>query len=115
VDYSGSYFIVAPIGRSGIAFLGDANKFVSCGKKRIEQLSDDGAVHVLVRFAANEKDVTLHFYAPSHPMVSAADGTVTRPVRTAQHRFAVTVSPGPSGAASVTLRPRAQQSAPPRH
>ena len=35
VDYDGSYFVVAPIGSSGIAFLGDKDKFVSCGKKRI--------------------------------------------------------------------------------
>ena len=45
-------YIVAPIGASGIAFLGDANKFVFLEKSGSEQLSDrDGAVHAMVRFA----------------------------------------------------------------
>src|SRR6202453_2275473 len=30
-----SYFVVAPVGQSGIAFMGDIGKFVSNGKKRI--------------------------------------------------------------------------------
>ncbi|HYL38428.1 MAG TPA: hypothetical protein VEV17_21095 [Bryobacteraceae bacterium] len=104
VDYSGAYYIVAPIGRSLMAFLGDLNKFVSCGKKRIEQLSDDGAVRVLVRFAPNEKSVTLHFYAPSHPAVTAEEGTAGNPIRVGPQHFSVSVSPGRSSTASVILR-----------
>jgi ubiquinol-cytochrome c reductase iron-sulfur subunit len=38
------YYIVAPVGPSGIAFLGDAGQFVSLGRKRIASLKDDGAV-----------------------------------------------------------------------
>ncbi len=104
VDYNGSYYIVAPIGASGIAFLGDANKFVSSGKKRIEQLSDDGAVHAMVRFASNEAHVVLHFYSPSEPAVKATQGHVERPVLEAPDRYAVKVSPGAGGIAAVDLR-----------
>jgi hypothetical protein len=104
VDYDGSYYIVAPIGPSGIAFLGDARKFVSAGKKRIEQLSDDGSVHVVVRFAPGEKSVLLNFYAPSDPAVTASAGWVGRPTGLSSHRYAVMVSPGPNGTASVDLR-----------
>ena len=104
VDYNGSYYIVAPIGPSGMAFLGDANKFVSSGKKRIEQLSDHGAVHAVVRFAPNETNVVLHFYSPSEPAVLATQGRAGRPVLEAPDRYAVAVSPGPGGIAAVDLR-----------
>ncbi len=104
VDYNGSYYIVAPVGPSGIAFLGDANKFVSSGKKRIEHLTDDGAVHIVVRFAPNETNVVLHFYSPAEPVALAAHGHAGRPVPEAPDRYAVTVSPGPGGTAAVDLR-----------
>src|SRR6185369_6112816 len=39
-----AYYIVAPVGPSGIAFLGDAGHYVSLGKKRITSVKDDGAV-----------------------------------------------------------------------
>ncbi|HLG95005.1 MAG TPA: hypothetical protein VKX49_01705 [Bryobacteraceae bacterium] len=104
VDYSGSYYIVAPVGPSGIAFLGDSGKFVSSGKKRIEQLSDDGAVHVVVRFAPREKRVVLHFYSVAEPVAIASEGHAGRAIPEAQHRYTVDVSPGPSGTAVLDLR-----------
>ena len=58
---------MAPVGPSGIAFLGDAGKFVSTGDKRIVHLSDNGTVSATVAFAANEHSVVLHGYAPSAP------------------------------------------------
>jgi hypothetical protein len=111
VDYNGSYYIVAPIGPSGMAFLGDANKFVSSGKKRIEQLTDDGAVRVVVRFAPNETNVVLRFYSPVEPVALALHGHAGRPVPEAPDRYAVTVSPGPGGVAAVGLRLLKNQSA----
>ena len=54
----GSYFIVSPIGASGLAFIGDANKFVTAGKKRISAVSDSGSLQVTVAFAAGESNVT---------------------------------------------------------
>jgi hypothetical protein len=103
VDYSGSYYLVAPVGPSAMAFLGDANKFVSLGKKRIEQLSDDGVVHVVTRFAANEKSVVLHFYSPDQPAVLATQGRAGRPVLEGPDRYAVVVSPGPGGTAALDV------------
>jgi len=114
VDYNGSYYIVAPIGPSGIAFLGDAGKFVSAGKKRIEQLSDDGAVHVVVRFAPAEKSILLNFYAPNEPSVTYTVGKAGRPVALSSHRYGVMVLPGPNGTASVELRVIKNSAAPPR-
>ena len=77
-DLSGGsgYYVVVPPGKSGIAFAGDVDKFVSLGKKRISQLSDDGTLSVAVAFAPGETSVTLHGFAPSQPTASASAGSV---------------------------------------
>jgi len=104
VDYSGSYFIVAPIGRSGIAFLGDLGKFASTGKKRIEELSDDGTLRAVVRFARGEKHILLYFHSPTQARVTAAAGAVGRVAHVKGQRYRVPVSPDETGRAIITLR-----------
>ena len=101
VDYSGSYYLVAPVGPSGIAFLGDLAKFVSCGKKRIEQLSDDGTLRVSVRFAPEEKVVALLFYSTSQPKVSAQSGTVGSLQNHGDNLYRVVVHPDSTGVATI--------------
>lgn len=101
---SGSYYIVAPVGPSGIAFLGDAGKFVALGKKRITHLTDTGSVRASITFASGETSVTLRGYAPSQPYVTASDGTVgTVTYNSATGLFSYPVSPGADRAASVTM------------
>lgn len=91
---TGSYFVVAPIGPSGIAFLGDAGEFVSLGKKRISQLSDDGTVHATIEFAAGESSVTVQGYAPSGVAATSDGGTVDSVSYDARtQRFTVAVHP----------------------
>src|SRR5581483_134582 len=59
-DPTWSYFIVAPIGKSGIALIGDTGKFASMGSQRIDKVSATGkSLQVSVRFASDEKTVTL--------------------------------------------------------
>ncbi|BCL25207.1 CBM35 domain-containing protein [Streptomyces aurantiacus] len=72
---SGTYWVVASVGPSGIAFLGDAGKFVSHGDKRVVHLDDDGNVNATLAFAAGEGPVTLHGYAPRRPTVTATTGS----------------------------------------
>ena len=100
----GSYFIVSPIGPSGIAFVGDVNKFVTAGKKRISVLSDSGSLQVTVAFAAGENDVTLLGYSPLYaPQVTVSNGS-TGPVSYNNSRqFTVSVSPDGSGTAAIVL------------
>jgi hypothetical protein len=109
VPNSGTYYIVVPIGRSGIAFLGDAGKFVSLGKKRISALSDDGVVRATVSFAPGERAVTLHGYATALPAVTATGATVAAAsYDPATHLFEVTLAPGTGGSAQhaqIELRP----------
>lgn len=103
VDYDGSYFLVAPVGTSGIAFLGDAGKFVSCGNKRIEQISDDGVLRVYVRFAAGEKRVALRFYSPFQPTGAAEAGSIGPMIPVKGGTYRVLVSPDSSGQAIVNF------------
>jgi hypothetical protein len=102
---SGSYYIVVPIAASGIAFLGDAGKFVSWGKKRISQVTDTGSVQATITFASGEPLLTMHGYAPSKPNVTATDGTVgTVTYNSTTGIFSYPVSPGAGGSATVTIK-----------
>jgi hypothetical protein len=91
---SGSYFIAAPLGPSGIAFLGDAGAFVSLGKKRISQLVDDGTLRASVEFVAGEQALTLHGFAASAPQVTVSGGFADEVAYdAASQRFRVVVHP----------------------
>lgn len=101
---SGSYYIVVPLGPSGIGFLGDKGKFVSWGKKRITQVMDTGALQATVKFASGETSLTMYGYAPSQPKVSAIDGTVGRlNYNSTTGLFSYPVSPGLNGVATLTM------------
>jgi len=72
---AGAFYVVAPVGQSGIAFLGDAGKFVSAGKQRISSLRDEpGKLTVDIVFAKTEQSVLLHGYAVRAPEVTAQSG-----------------------------------------
>ena len=69
------FYVVAPIGKSGIAFLGDKNKFIGTGKQRIESLREAaGKLEAGVSLAANEETVVLHGYAASAPKATVLAG-----------------------------------------
>jgi hypothetical protein len=70
-----TFYVVAPVGKSGIAFLGDKNKFVGMGKQRIASLRDEaGKLTVGVVLAANEKSIVLHGYSASAPKATVLAG-----------------------------------------
>ena len=102
----GSYYIVAPIGPSGMAFLGDAGKFVSLGKKRISNLTDDGTIQATVLFAPSERSITLHGYAPAPPQVSATHGRVSAiSYNPLSHLFSFSLSTRAAQVVSLQIRP----------
>jgi hypothetical protein len=97
-DKGSAFYVVAPVGKSGIAFLGDKGKFVGTGKQRIDSLRDEfGRLTVGVLFAENEKSVTLHGYAESAPKLTIISG-LDDPVQydPATHYFTVEVKPDPT-------------------
>ena len=70
-----AFFIVAPFGKSGIAFLGDKGKFVSTGKERIARLKDEKRqLTMSILFSPEENSVTVHGYANHAPGVAAKSG-----------------------------------------
>lgn len=90
-----AFFIVAPIGKSGIAFLGDNGMFVSTGKERIASLSERASeMDADVLFASTEKSIILHGYSAVAPEVRVKSG-VAGPLQfnMATRHFLVEISP----------------------
>ena len=94
---STAYYVIAPVGRSGIAFFGDKAKFICDGKKRIASLNDHKTgLTVKVTFADNDRSVRLFGYARTKPSVETLQGTTASlAFDPATGRFEVTVSPDP--------------------
>jgi hypothetical protein len=90
-----AYYVVAPVGRSGIAFLGDMGKFVGTGKQRIASLHDQaGKLTADVVLAQNEKSVRLHGYAAVDPAVRVISGSYESvQYDPATHYFTIAVKP----------------------
>ena len=98
------YLVVAPIGPSGMAVLGDAGQFVGLGKKRVPALADDGVVRLAVAFASGEARRTIYGYSPWKPQASALNGALGFVAYdAATQRFRITVMPGANGTASVQI------------
>jgi hypothetical protein len=71
-----AFYVLAPLGQSGIAFLGDQGKFVGTGRQRVAGLTDEpGCLTVDLLLAESERELVLHGYAVSAPAVSALSGT----------------------------------------
>jgi hypothetical protein len=90
-----AYYIVAPVGASGIALFGDAGKFVSMGKERIQSLEEGpSSLKVQVLFAPGERSVTLFGNAPTRPRVIVQGGSsgAVKFVKSTGY-FSVAVSP----------------------
>lgn len=90
-----AYYIIAPVAGSGIAFLGDRDKFVSTGRQRIVGMQNraDGLT-VRVLFAANERAVFLHGYASLAPAAKAIGGEVAKiDYSPATQHFVIEVKP----------------------
>ncbi len=100
---SGSYYIAAPIGPSGIALLGDLGRFVSMGAQRIGGVVDTGILRATIRFGRGERSVTLSGYASAAPRVEAIGGsTGAVSFDAATHLFHAAVSPA-AGATAVQV------------
>jgi len=100
----GTFHVVVPIGPSGIALLGDTNKFVTLGNKRVASLADAGVVQATVSFAPAETNVLLSGYAPSMPYAWATGGAVSAVnYDSVKHTFSLNVAPGVTGTAALAL------------
>jgi hypothetical protein len=102
-----SYFVVAPVGASGIAFLGDSGKFVSNGKKRIKYVTDQaGQLTADVLFAPTDTPVTLHGYSNIQPVVSVQSGqAATVAYNATTGHFTVAITPSSSAPLNNDIDP----------
>jgi len=104
-------FLVAPVGPSGIALLGDLGKYASLGRKRFSNVADTGTIAATVVFGTGESSVTVSGWSPTRPMLSASDGAVGAiSYDTGTGLFTAPVSPGAdrSAAISITRAPGVQ-------
>jgi len=102
---TGAYWIVVPVGPSGIGFLGDAEKFVSNGRNRVARIDDGGTLTARIVFAAGENRIRLRGFSGAQPTVSAARARVENlrhDPQTGLFTFDLVAKPGASPV--VTLR-----------
>lgn len=109
-----AFVIIAPIGASGIAFLGDVDKIASTGKQRIVDIRESAeSLNVTVVMVPGESAVTLHGFAEVAPACQLAGGK-NLPIQydAATKHFTVAVAgPTTGGEQVVTFRHAGTQSA----
>jgi len=104
VPPTGAYYIVAPIGRSGIALFGDSKKFAALGRQRFPSIEDSGALAVSIQFAAGEPSVTIQGYSPKAPAATFQTGSITaRTYDPGSEIFTLTVSPSANQSTVVLM------------
>ncbi len=100
------YAVISPVGPSGMAFLGDTKQFVTAGRSRIAEFSDNGVLRVTVRFAKNEKDKTIALYSPREPQATALAGKITKQsYDDADHLLSLTIAANSAHVARLRISP----------
>ena len=71
-----AFWTFAPVGPSGIAFLGNSGKFAATGRQRVAHLVDNGTLRARIALAKGETQVRLHGWARARPQFQARKGTI---------------------------------------
>ncbi len=99
-----SYFVIVPVSKQGVAFLGDQGKFVSLGKKRISELQIGDTVQTKILFSIGESSIMLFGSANHLPVITAALGVAEKPIYNPETQFfTVQVHPGKNLTAQITI------------
>jgi hypothetical protein len=113
------YTVLAPVGPSGIAVLGDTDQFVTMGKKRISGITDRGEAKVTLTFAEGETSVVITGYSPVPPVIAAIEGSIGAVTYSpSTHLFHVPVTVGYNHSASIRIlqsHPGLRPGQPPAH
>ncbi len=99
------YFVVVPRLGKGLAFLGDKDKFVPFGRKRIQKVEyRGGKLRVEVLFAPGEREVVLLGVSPFPPKPVAEEGVLKGAGWGKDDgSFLLRVAPGPKGRAVLAI------------
>jgi hypothetical protein len=118
VPDNGAYWIVVPVGASGVGFLGDAGKFVSNGRNRVAHIRDTGTLAARVVFSAGERRLHLYGFSLVRPAIQvrrAAVENLAYDSRTQLFHFDLVAKPGTSSVVTLWAYPkRASVTVPPR-
>ena len=99
VPDAGGYWIVVPVGASGIGFLGEEGKFISNGRNRISQIRDAGALTARIVFSRGESRLAFHGFSLRRPDARATKAIIenlTYDPATRRFRFELVARPGTS-------------------
>ena len=111
--------MLAPVGPSGIAVLGDTDHFVTMGKKRVTGITDRGEAKVTVSFAEGETSVVITGYSPVTPVIAAIEGSIGAVTYSpSTHLFHVPVTVGYNNSATIRIQqshPGLKPGQPPAH
>jgi len=98
------YWVVAPVGASGIAFLGDLSKYISCGRQRITSLVHSATqVSATVDLEPQEATVTLSGYATTKPVAVCSNNATLGAVTFANNFFSVVLTPAAGARTPMTV------------
>lgn len=118
VPDNGAYWIIVPVGASGVGFLGDAGKFVSNGRNRVAHIMDTGTLAARVVFSAGERRLHLYGFSLVRPAIQvrrAAVENLAYDSRTQLFHFDLVAKPGTSSVVTLWAYPkRASVTVPPR-
>ena len=106
VPDEGVYWVVVPVGRSGVGFLGDTDKFVPNGKARVAMLRDAEALFARILFARGEERLHLSGFALAPPRLRARNGVIDNLIYDRQSRvfhFDLITKPGASRCVTLVL------------
>jgi hypothetical protein len=98
------YWVVAPVGASGIAFLGDLSKYISCGRQRITSLVHSATqVTATVDLEPQEATVTLSGYSTVKPLAVCSNNATLGAVNFANNMFSVVLTPAAGARTPMTV------------
>ena len=111
VPDEGAYWVVVPVGPSGVGFLGDTDKFVPDGKARVAAVHNAEALSARILFARGEERLHLTGFALAPPEVQARNAVIDRLVYDRQTRlfhFDLIAKSGASGFVTLVVSAKAK-------
>jgi hypothetical protein len=72
-----AYYVLVPVGKTGIGLVGDKGHFVTLGRKRVTNLVEDTAMDLTVSFAPGELYRTITGYSQKSVTAVAEVGTIS--------------------------------------
>jgi len=104
IGRSAAYFVLVPIGNSGVGLLGDKGHYITLGRQRVTSVVDNGLLDATVSFAPTEKSRAIFGYSALPPaVVSLAGGHHALMWDSTDGLFSLTVTPNSKAIARIQI------------